>query len=152
MDHFLTHAHTLAESSCTAVRKNITAACHFAAAYTADCGTPCAVNAYELKLASAAGTVYNSQGWWADWGTNAAGMHLPDGGAAVVSPRLSRAATLVYLRQQSDRIAASFPKRKKNLLAADFAVQNFPNRFLRKCPKKWNLARVSSETRFKSRK
>ena len=79
-------------------------------------------------------------------------MHLPDGGAAVVSPRLSRAATLVYLRQQSDRIAASFPKRKKNLLAADFAVQNFPNRFLRKCPKKWNLARVSSETRSKLKK
>jgi len=107
MDHFLTHAHTRAESSCTAVRKNITAACHFAAAYTADCGTPCAVNAYELKLASAAGTVYNSQGWWADWGTNAAGMHLPDGGAAVVSPRLLRAAASIYLECHRDPLASS---------------------------------------------
>jgi len=76
-------------------------------------------------------------------------MHLPDGGADVVSPRLSRAATSVWLKRRSHRIAASFPKRKKNLLAADFAVQIFRNRFLRKCPKNRNLARVSSETGFK---
>ena len=99
VDHFLTHAHTPTETSCTAVRKSITSACHFAAAYIADCGTPCALNSYELKLASAAGTVQNSQGCWADLGTNAAGIHLPDGGAAVVSPRLSRAAASFLLER-----------------------------------------------------
>ena len=127
MDHFLTHAHTLAESSCTAVRKNITAACHFAAAYTADCGTPCALNAHvsEARQRRRHGPEFPGLLGRSSLGTNAAGIHLPDGGAAVVSPRLSRAATSVLLMRPSDRIAASFPQRKKYILAADFAVQIF---------------------------
>ena len=47
-----------------------------------------------------------SQGCWADLGTNAAGMHLPDGGATVVSPRLSRAAASIYLECR-DPLASS---------------------------------------------
>ena len=40
----LTHAHILADSTCTAVRNNTNAACQFAATYKDDCGTMCAPN------------------------------------------------------------------------------------------------------------
>ena len=46
IDHFLTHAHALSESSCTAVWKNTNTACQLAATYTTDCGTTCALSAY----------------------------------------------------------------------------------------------------------
>ena len=88
MDNFLTHAHALSESSCKAVQTNTNAVCQFAAAYTADCGTTCALNACastSLRASGAAGTLQNSQGFRAVSGTNADGIHLPDGGADVVA-------------------------------------------------------------------
>ena len=81
------------------MRNNTNAACQFEAAYTDDCGTMCAPNTLastSLPASGAAGTLQNFQGFGAVWGTNAAGIHLPDGGAADVPPRLSRAATSIY--------------------------------------------------------
>ena len=81
--HFLTHAHTLSESSCTTVRKNTYAACHLAAAYTTDCGTTCPLNAcVKHKVAH-----FRRR------------RPAPDGGDAVVSTRLSRAAASIYLER-----------------------------------------------------
>ena len=115
MDNFLTHAHALSESSCTAVQKNTNAACQFAAAYTADCGTTCALNACastSLRASGAAGTLQNSQGFRAVSGTNADGIHLPDGGADVVASRLSRAAASIYLECRCDPPASSIRFRR----------------------------------------
>ena len=49
-----------------------------------------------MPASGAAGTLQNSQGFGAVWGTNAAGNHLQDGGATAVPPRLSRAAAFTY--------------------------------------------------------
>ena len=107
--------HTLADSTCTTVRNNTNAACQFADAYTGDCGTVCAPNARastSLQASCTAGTLQNSQGFGVVWGTNAAGIHLPDGSATVVFPRLSRDAASIYLERQRDPPASSIRFRR----------------------------------------
>jgi hypothetical protein len=83
--------------------------------HTADCGTTCAPNANastSLPSSGAAGTLQNSQGVWADLGTNDAELHLLDGGDAVVSTRQSQAATSIYLERRRDPPASSFRFRR----------------------------------------
>ena len=113
MDPFLTHA--LTSRKLVHGCENTNAACYDAAANTSDCGTMCALNACastSLAASGAAGTLKNSQGFGAVWGTNDAEMHLPDGGDAVVSTRLSRAAASIYLELRRDPPASSIRFRR----------------------------------------
>ena len=65
-----------------------------------------------LATSGAAGTLQNFQGFRAISGTNDAEMHLPDGGDAAVSTRLSRAAASIYLERRRDSLASSIGFRR----------------------------------------
>ena len=103
-----------------------------------------------LATLGAAGTLQNFLGFRAVSGTNDAEMLLPDGGDAVVSTRLSRAAASIYLERRRDPPASSIRFRRFLLAIRGNGGTKVENRFFAKMSEFHHFGPILRRNRFQS--